>query len=415
MAYFTTLYSGSSGNCALIRSDDKYLLIDMGKSCRTTLTALKSLGLAVSDCVGILVTHEHSDHVSGLDTFLKKHPVPLYGCADTLDTLASRGTIPPAVEAIPVDGQTLEIGSFTVTSFPTSHDVPCCGYRIRTPGGRVMAFATDLGYLTPVVQDNLMGCDLVALEANYDAFSLHGGPYPYYLKVRIASDRGHLDNKACAAEILDLIQDGCKKFALCHLSQTNNSPELVMTTVYNVLLAAGIHATQFCPELPIRPKKGHLAITDRGSAAVRHQLVELGYVKNAHQTEGTSVAFNLQPRSTGQWLLGSSRQFDTLDPAIDNAVLARMLRRAIEYVPSLAERNAIRTWTGFRAATPDGLPIIGRHPKHEHLWLAVGHEGLGVTTAPATASLIAARMLGTAAPIDPAPYAATRFVQERTL
>ena len=147
MAYFTTLYSGSSGNCALIRSDDKYLLIDMGKSCRTTLTALKSLGLAVSDCVGILVTHEHSD---------------------------------------------------------------------------------------------LLGCDLVALEANYDAFSLHGGPYPYYLKVRIASDRGHLDNKACAAEILDLIQDGCKKFALCHLSQTNNSPELVMTTVYNVLLAAGI-------------------------------------------------------------------------------------------------------------------------------------------------------------------------------
>ena len=118
MAYFTTLYSGSSGNCALIRSEDKYLLIDMGKSCRTTLTALKSLGLAVSDCVGILVTHEHSDHVSGLDTFLKKHPVPLYGCADTLDTLASRGTIPPAVEAIPVDGQTLEIGSFTVTSFP---------------------------------------------------------------------------------------------------------------------------------------------------------------------------------------------------------------------------------------------------------------------------------------------------------
>ena len=179
-----------------------------------------------------------------------------------------------------------------------------------------------------------------------------------------------------------------------------------------VLLAAGIHATQFCPELPIRPKKGHLAITDRGGAVVRHQLVELGYVKNAHQTEGTSVAFNLQPRPTGQWLLGSSRQFDTLDPAVDNAVLAKMMRRAIEYVPSLAERNAIRTWTGFRAATPDGLPIIGRHPEHEHLWLAVGHEGLGVTTAPATASLIASSMLGTAAPMDPTPYAPTRFVQE---
>ena len=240
MAYFTTLYSGSSGNCALIRSEDKYLLIDMGKSCRTTLTALKSLGLAVSDCVGILVTHEHSDHVSGLDTFLKKHPVPLYGCADTLDTLASPRHDSARGGGNPCGRSDAGNRQLTVTSFPTSHDVPCCGYRIRTPEGRVMAFATDLGYLTPVVQDNLMGCDLVALEANYDAFSLHGGPYPYYLKVRIASDRGHLDNKACAAEILDLIQDGCKKFALCHLSQTNNSPELVMTTVYNVLLAAGI-------------------------------------------------------------------------------------------------------------------------------------------------------------------------------
>ena len=158
MAYFTTLYSGSSGNCGLVRCGQQYLLIDMGKSCRTTLTALKSLGLAVSDCVGILITHEHSDHVSGLDTFLKKHPIPLYGCADTLDTLASRGTIPPAVDAVPVDGQTLKIGDFTVTSFPTSHDVPCCGYRIRTADGHVMALATDLGYLTPVQTMMLSAC-----------------------------------------------------------------------------------------------------------------------------------------------------------------------------------------------------------------------------------------------------------------
>lgn len=241
MALFTTLYSGSSGNCGLILHDREYLLVDMGKSCRTTMTALRKLDLAISDCAGILITHEHSDHVAGLDTFLKKHPIPVFSSADTLDTLASRGTLPPAVEAVAVDGgQTLDVGSFRVTAFPTSHDVPCCGYRIVTPDQHKMAIATDLGVLTPVVEDNLMGCDLVALEANYDAFSLHGGPYPYYLKKRIASDRGHLDNKACAAAILDLIQEGCKKFALCHLSQTNNSPELALTTVYNVLLAAGI-------------------------------------------------------------------------------------------------------------------------------------------------------------------------------
>lgn len=240
MALFTTLYSGSSGNCAVVIEDGKYLLVDMGKSCRTTLKALQSLNLAVSDCQGILITHEHSDHVSGLDTFLRHYAVPVYGCADTLDMLDSRGTIPPAIEAVAVDGRTEEIGPFTVTSFPTSHDVPCCGYRIHTASGRRMAIATDLGVLTPVVQQNLADCDLVALEANYDRFSLQGGPYPYYLKVRIGSDRGHLDNRACAAEILELIQSGCKKFALCHLSQANNTPELALTTVYSVLLAAGI-------------------------------------------------------------------------------------------------------------------------------------------------------------------------------
>ena len=170
MALFTTLYSGSSGNCGLVLQDREYLLVDMGKSCRTTLTALRKLDLAIGDCAGILITHEHSDHVAGLDTFLKKYPVPVYGRADTLDVLESRGTLPPAVEAVAVDGgQTLDIGSFRVTAFPTSHDVPCCGYRIVTPDQHRMAIATDLGVLTPVVEDNLMGCDLVALEANYDA------------------------------------------------------------------------------------------------------------------------------------------------------------------------------------------------------------------------------------------------------
>ncbi len=240
MALFTTLYSGSSGNCALVLHQGRYLLIDMGKSCRTTLKALNSLGLAVSDCEGILITHEHADHVAGLETFLKHYNVPVFSSAATLDMLESRGTLPPAIDAVAIDGRTEEIGGFTVNSFPTSHDVPCCGYRIRTQDDHVMALATDLGELTPVVAENLAGCNLVALEANYDAFSLHGGPYPYYLKVRIASDRGHLDNRACAAAVLDLIQDGCKKFALCHLSQTNNTPELALTTVYNVLLSAGV-------------------------------------------------------------------------------------------------------------------------------------------------------------------------------
>lgn len=176
-----------------------------------------------------------------------------------------------------------------------------------------------------------------------------------------------------------------------------------------VLLAAGIQAAQLCPELPIRPKKGHLAITDRYPGMVHHQLVELGYVKSAHDSSGTSVAFNVQPRPTGQLLIGSSRQFDTIDAAVEPAILARMLERVLDYLPGLADCNAIRTWTGFRAATPDGLPIIGPHPWRENLWLAVGHEGLGVTTAPATAQLLAAQLTGGKPPLEARPYAAARF------
>lgn len=176
-----------------------------------------------------------------------------------------------------------------------------------------------------------------------------------------------------------------------------------------VLLAAGIQAPRLCPGLPIRAKKGHLAITERYPGVLRHQLVELGYISSAHHSDGSSVAFNLQPRPTGQLLIGSSRQFDSTDAQVDNAMLARMLRRALTYAPGLAELNILRTWTGLRAATPDSLPLIGPHPGHDGLWLAAGHEGLGVTTAPATAQLVAALLTGGSPAIDPAPYAPGRF------
>ena len=177
-----------------------------------------------------------------------------------------------------------------------------------------------------------------------------------------------------------------------------------------VLLAAGMQAHRLCPDLPIRPKKGHLAITDRYPGTVHHQLVELGYISSAHHSDGASVAFNVQPRPTGQLLVGSSRQFDTTDPAVEAPMLARMLGRALDYLPGLAGLNTLRTWTGFRAATPDSLPIIGRHPRQPGLWLAVGHEGLGVTTAPATARLLAAQLTGASLPFEAVPYGMERFL-----
>ncbi|HTJ93273.1 MAG TPA: FAD-binding oxidoreductase [Pararobbsia sp.] len=188
----------------------------------------------------------------------------------------------------------------------------------------------------------------------------------------------------------------------------------------HVIVANGIGASELVRSLPLQPKKGHLLITDRYPGLIRHELLELGYIKSAHHATGTSVAFNAQPRPTGQLLIGSSRQFDTTDPAVEMPVLAQMLRRAARYLPQLPKLNGIRAWTGFRAATPDGLPLIGRCGApaagapaagnlREEVWLAVGHEGLGVTTSLATAQLLAAQITGgaTAIPID--PYLPTRF------
>jgi len=185
-----------------------------------------------------------------------------------------------------------------------------------------------------------------------------------------------------------------------------------------VIVANGTGAQKLVPSLPLQPKKGHLLITDRYPGLIRHQLLELGYIKSAHHAVGTSVAFNAQPRPTGQLLIGSSRQFDTTDPAVEMPVLAQMLQRAARYLPALPSLNGIRAWTGFRAATPDGLPLIGRMGRMSRmsdaaadLWVAVGHEGLGVTTSLATAKLLASQITGDATPIPCEPYLPQRFAQ----
>ncbi|MBT2789760.1 NAD(P)/FAD-dependent oxidoreductase [Paraburkholderia strydomiana] len=179
----------------------------------------------------------------------------------------------------------------------------------------------------------------------------------------------------------------------------------------HVIVANGLGAQELIPALPLQPKKGHLLITDRYPELIHHQLLELGYIKSAHHATGTSVAFNAQPRPTGQVLIGSSRQFDTTDPAVEMPVLAQMLQRAAHYLPMLPQLNGIRAWTGFRAASPDGLPLIG--PADEHapgVWVAVGHEGLGVTTSLATARLLGAQIVGNAPAIPVEPYLPSRFV-----
>ncbi len=173
-------------------------------------------------------------------------------------------------------------------------------------------------------------------------------------------------------------------------------------SVSKIVLATGTD-TALLPSLKIQKRKGHLLITDRYPGFIRHQLVELGYLKSAHKLTEDSVAFNLQPRQTGQLLIGSSRQFGSEDPAIEDSILRRMLDRACEYMPALANVSGIRAWTGFRAATSDKLPLIGP-TEDPSVFLAVGFEGLGITNAPGAARLLLDHLLTRPSPIDPSPY-----------
>ncbi|MGS0743888.1 NAD(P)/FAD-dependent oxidoreductase [Glaciimonas sp. GG7] len=213
-----------------------------------------------------------------------------------------------------------------------------------------------------------------------------------------------------------LLEHACKRGArlICDSVSTITEHGVMLASgtrlnAGRVVVANGAASIHLLPELPIRPKKGHVVITDRYPGFVRHQLVELGYIKSAHASSGNSVAFNLQPRPTGQMLIGSSRQFDTIDQAVEIPIMTRMLAHAAAYVPGLAKLNAIRCWTGFRAASPDGLPLIGPHPGRRNVWLATGHEGLGITTSLATAQLLAAQITGQSAPLPLEPYLPARF------
>jgi glycine/D-amino acid oxidase-like deaminating enzyme len=189
----------------------------------------------------------------------------------------------------------------------------------------------------------------------------------------------------------------------------SDGQEFVAATIVN---AAGAWASELTPGFTVKKRKGHLAITDRSPGFLRHQLVELGYLKSAHSSSDDSVAFNVQPRRTGQILIGSSRQYEVEHPEVDDGILVRMLRRAQEYMPDLGGMSIIRVWTGFRAATPDKLPLIGPLPEDPTFYLATGHEGLGITTSLATARLLVDHLTGRKPAIAMEPYLPSRLVRE---
>jgi len=175
-----------------------------------------------------------------------------------------------------------------------------------------------------------------------------------------------------------------------------------------IVNAAGAWAPELTRGINVKKRKGHLVITDRYAGFVQHQLVELGYLKSAHSVSSDSVAFNVQPRRTGQLLIGSSRQYGAEHKEVDHEILGRMLLRAQEYMPRLAQTSAIRVWTGFRAATPDKLPLIGPWGEDSTVYLATGHEGLGITTSLASGRLLADQLVGRASQISRDPYLPSR-------
>jgi glycine/D-amino acid oxidase-like deaminating enzyme len=203
---------------------------------------------------------------------------------------------------------------------------------------------------------------------------------------------------------------GC---SVAHLRQgriaLNDAPEIRAEFIVN---AAGAGSPDLTAGLEIKKRKGHLVITDRYPGFLRHQLVELGYLKSAHSVSSDSVAFNVQPRRTGQVLIGSSRQYGAEHKEVDHAMLAWMLQRAQEYMPGLAGLSTVRSWTGFRAATPDKLPLIGPWSADKSLLLATGHEGLGITTSLGTARILADQITGAKPEIPVEPYLPSRMARE---
>jgi glycine/D-amino acid oxidase-like deaminating enzyme len=173
---------------------------------------------------------------------------------------------------------------------------------------------------------------------------------------------------------------------------------------HNVVLANGVAASSLARAVKLQKRKGHLALTDRHPGFVRHQTIELGYLKSAHAVQADSVAFNVQPRASGQVLIGSSRQYGVDEPDVDVNVMAAVLQRAFEYMPALRKLTVIRSWTGFRAATADKLPLIGPCPGTENVYLATGHEGLGITMSLGTAKLLADGILQRKSAIPREPY-----------
>ena len=229
-----TFASGSTGNCSLISDGRVNILIDAGISMRRVVSALSEFGLTPQDLCGVLITHEHSDHISGLSMLNKYYRLPIFAPPELCDVLNNmKPELYSSLNAVNV-GEVLNIDCLKVSSFQTPHDSRfSVGYRFE--GSSVFTFATDTGMITDDMLCGLTGADTAVIEANHDIKMLRNGPYPYFLQKRILSDHGHLCNDECGKLALSLANSGTRRIILGHLSRENNSPALALSTVKSAL------------------------------------------------------------------------------------------------------------------------------------------------------------------------------------
>lgn len=239
MAQLFSLFSSSAGNSTCLSSGSTTLLIDAGGNCKKITESLALHGIGLQDLQGIVLTHEHSDHISALKVLLKRCRIPVYGTACTLDYLESRQIVPPGTQLCCVEADNV-IGDIHFSAFPTPHDAAeTCGYVFTLDNGKRIGFATDLGEFTQEVFNNLSRCEMAVLESNYDLRMLEVSGYPYPLKRRIRSATGHLSNDDCASAAVRLALSGVRKLLLAHTSKENNMEELAYRTTLDALSSTG--------------------------------------------------------------------------------------------------------------------------------------------------------------------------------
>lgn len=232
MIKFCNLFSGSSGNSTYVETDTTKLLIDAGMSCQKISKALESIDVNISNIDGILVSHEHSDHIKGLEVISKKYNIPIYATKKTWEEM-SKLKINEALKCFFTPNNEFKIGDVLVLPFSIPHDAadPCAFSLFN--GTKKITIATDIGHLDDELIKKMYASDILLLESNYDRDTLICGPYPYMLKKRIQGDFGHLSNEMAGKAIKTLYENGVSNIILGHLSKENNFPELAYQTTLN--------------------------------------------------------------------------------------------------------------------------------------------------------------------------------------